>query len=201
MHEHQKSLLALAVTLLIATAGLSAYMTGPARMIASPPLGAEVGFGMLDTCFCGYTQQDVDIRLQTWSRDQIALYRQIHLGPDLVFPWVYTGFFFVTALLTFGCASPRLILWPWLLILPVFNLAADYVENYLISFVILPAGLPSDAGLVAWASRATVLKWALVALNVIMTVAGIALWVRSRCLGQRVATNRVISTWRDSTDK
>jgi hypothetical protein len=180
MHQAQKSLLALAVTLLIVTVGLLAYMTGSARIIASPPQGAQVGFGMLDACFCGYTQQDVDIRLQTWSRDQIALYRMVHLGPDMLFPWVYAGFFFVTALLTFGCVFPQSVLWPWLLILPMFNLTADYLENYLISFVILPAGLPSDAALVAWASRATVLKWILVALNLIVIVVGIALCVRSR---------------------
>jgi hypothetical protein len=166
MPQSQKVLLALAVTLLFMSAVLQAYVTGPARILAGP----TGGFGMLDTCFDGYTQQDVDLRLKTWSGEQIALYRMVHLGPDMLFPWIYTGFFFVTALLTFSRAFPQRVLWPWLLILPLLNLAADYLENYLISFVILPAGLPSDAALVAWASWTTRFKWRLVALNMIVVV-------------------------------
>ena len=180
MPQLQKSLLALAVTLFIVSAGLLAYMRGPARIISRPLGEAQVGFGMLDSCLGGYTQQDVDNRLQNWSGDQIMLYRMVHLGPEMLFPWVYAGFFFVTALLTFSYVFPKQVLWPWLLILPFLYLTADYLENQLISFVILPAGLPSDAAQVAWASRTTILKWILVTLNIIVILVGIALCVRSR---------------------
>jgi hypothetical protein len=67
-----------------------------------------------------------------------------------------------------------------LLILPGLNLIADYAENYLISFVILPAGLPSDAATVAWASRVTIAKWVLVALNVLVLLVGFGLCLRAR---------------------
>ncbi len=104
----------------------------------------------------------------------------MHLGPDMVFPWVYSGFFFVTAMLLFGRALPARRLWPVLLVLPLLTVAADYLENYLISFVILPAGLPTDAVMVAWASRNTVTKWSLVGLDVAVIGIGSLLCLRRR---------------------
>jgi hypothetical protein len=179
MPVSSKPLLILALTLLAGSVGLFVYMSGPARMIARPPTGSSVGYPMLDGCLRGYTHQDVDDRLKVWSADQIATYRAVHLGPDMLFPWTYTGFFFVAALLLFGRAFPGRTLWPVLLILPVLTLTADYTENYLISFVILPAGWPSDPATVAWASRVTVAKWVLVALNVIVLLLGLGLCLRA----------------------
>src|SRR5262249_37164933 len=152
MPSHEKHLLAVAATLLVVGLGLFAYMRGPAQMIARPAKGSTVSYKMLDGCLGGYTQDDVELRLKAWSADQVATYRAVHLGPDMVFPWVYSGFFFVTAVLGFGWAYPRRTLWPFLLVIPVLTLTADYVENSLISFVILPAGWPADAATVAWAS-------------------------------------------------
>jgi hypothetical protein len=175
-----KPLLAISATLLVVSVGLFAYMSGPARIISRPQSGPGVGYPMLDGCLAGYTQQDVDRRLAAWSADQIATYRAVHLGPDMLFPWAYAGFFFVTAALVFKCAFPARSLWPLLLVLPSLNLIADYAENYLISFVILPAGAPSDAATVAWASRATCTKWVLVALNAIVLLVGSGLCLRAR---------------------
>jgi hypothetical protein len=175
-----KPLLALSMTLLVVSIGLFLYVSGPANLIGRPQKGSRVGYPMLDVCFAGYTQQDVDRRLEAWSADQIATYRAVHLGPDMLLPWVYSGFFFVTALLVFKCAFPARTLWPWLLILPLVALIADYAENYLISFVILPAGAPSDAATVAWASRATCAKWVLVALNAFVLMIGTGLCLRAR---------------------
>jgi hypothetical protein len=175
-----KPLLATSATLLVVSIGLFLYMSGPANIISRPQNGSGVGYPMLDGCFAGYTQQDVDRRLAAWSADQIATYRAVHLGPDMLFPWAYTGFFFVTAVLAFKVAFPARVLWPLLLLLPLLNLVADYAENYLISFVILPAGAPSDAATVAWASRVTCAKWVLVGLNAVVLVVGSGLCLRAR---------------------
>jgi hypothetical protein len=175
-----KPLLAISATLLVASVVLFVYMSGPARIISRPQNGSGVGYPMLDGCLAGYTQEDVDRRLAAWSADQIATYRAVHLGPDMLFPWAYAGFFFVTALLVFKCAFPARALWPLLLLLPLLNLVADYAENYLISFVILPAGAPSDAATVAWASRVTCAKWVLVGLNAVVLVVGSGLCLRAR---------------------
>jgi hypothetical protein len=175
-----KPLIALSISLFVVSTSLFFYMTGPANIISRPPKGSSIGYPMLDGCFAGYSQQDVDRRLEVWTAEQIATYRAVHLGPDLLFPWLYTGFFFVTALLVFQLACPARALWPLLLILPFLNLIADYIENYLISFVILPAGVPSDAATVAWSSRATCAKWVLVALNTFVLMIGIGLCLRAR---------------------
>jgi hypothetical protein len=180
MPAHLKPLLAISATLLIVSTGLFLYMIGPANLISHPQAGSGVGYSMLDGCFTGYSSEDVDRRLAVWSADQIWMYHAVHLGPDMIFPWVYAGFFFVTAVLAFKLAFPAKAFWPWLLILPFLNLVADYAENYLISFVILPAGAPSDATMVAWASRATCAKWVLVALNVLVLLIGLGLCPRAR---------------------
>jgi hypothetical protein len=172
MPPQRNLLLALAVTLFVMGTGLFLYMRGPANLIARPAKDPAVGYPILDGCLRGYTKQDVENRLKTWSDDQIALYRAVHLGPDMLFPWVYSGFFFVTAVLLFGRAFPRRTLWPVLVVLPVLVLAADYLENYLISFVILPAGWPVDAATVAFASGVTVTKWVLVGLNMFVIGVG-----------------------------
>jgi hypothetical protein len=178
-----KPLLAASATLLAVSIGLFLYMSGPANMIRRPRNGSAVGYPMLDGCLAGYTADDVDRRLAAWSADQVATYRAVHLGPDMLFPWVYSGFIFVTAVLVFRYAFPARALRPWLLILPLLNVAADYAENYLISFVILPAGPPADAATVAWASRATVAKWLLVALNAAVLLIGGGLCLRARRAG------------------
>jgi hypothetical protein len=183
-----KPLLAVSASLLAVSVGLFLYMTGPANMIRRPRNGAAVGYPMLDGCLAGYTADDVDRRLAAWSPDQVATYRAVHLGPDMLFPWVYAGFFFVTTVLVFRCAFPARALWPWLLLLPLLTLAADYAENYLISFVILPAGPPADAVTVAWASRATVAKWLLVALNAAVLLIGGGLCLRARRTGATPVT-------------
>jgi hypothetical protein len=170
-----KPLLAISITLLVVSIGLACYMSGPMNLISRPQRGAQVGYPILDACFGGYTNEDVDRRLEVWTADQISTYRELHLGPDMLYPWVYTGFFFATAIVLFKSAFPARTLWPLLLILPLLNLIADYTENYLISFVILPAGSPSDAGTVAWASRATCAKWVLVLLNALALIIGIGL--------------------------
>ena len=180
-----RPLLAVSATLLVMSVGLFAYMSGPARLISQPRGGTAVGYAMLDGCWTGYTAEDVDRRLAAWSADQIATYRAVHLGPDMLFPWVYAGFFFVTAVLAFKCAVPARVLWPWLLILPLLNLAGDYAENYLISFVILPARAPCDPVTVGWASRATCAKWALVALNTLVLLVGVGFCVRTRLRERR----------------
>jgi hypothetical protein len=180
MPDSVKPLLALATVLFVVGLGLFLYMRGPANLIAQPPRGSAVGYPILDRCLTGYTHEDVDRRLAVWRPDQIATYQAIHLGPDMLFPWVYAGFFFVTALLVYGVAFPGRTLWPWLLVLPLLVLVADYTENYLISFVILPAGAPSDPATVAWASRVTVAKWVLVALNGVVLVVGGLLALRAR---------------------
>jgi hypothetical protein len=185
MSEPWKPLLAIAAILLVVSIGLLLYMTGPANLIGRPPRGSPVGYPILDGCLAGYTQQDVDRRLEVWSAEQIATYRAVHLGPDMLFPWLYAGFFFVTAWLVYGVAFPARTLWPFLLVLPLLTLTADYTENYLISFVILPAGAPSDAATVAWASRATVAKWVLVALNGGVLLVGVLCCLLAR--GERVA--------------
>jgi hypothetical protein len=172
MHAQKNTLLTIAATLVVVGIGLFAYTRGPANLIARPASGSEVGYPILDTCLGGYTQQDVENRLRTWTPEQIAIYRTVHLGPDMLFPWIYSGFFFVTAVLVFGRAFPERTLWPVLLVLPLLTVTADYLENYLISFVILPAGTPTDAATIAWASRTTVTKWVLVGLNSIVIVAG-----------------------------
>jgi hypothetical protein len=180
MPGQKNPLRALAATLLVLVIGLFAYMQGAVNLIARPEGGSSVGYPILDVCLTGYSQQDVERRLQAWSPEQIALYRTIHLGPDMIFPWVYAGLFFVTAVLLYGRAFPERTLWPALLVLPILTVAADYLENYLISFVILPAGVPADAVTVAWASRTTVTKWVLVGLNIAVIVVGGALCLRAR---------------------
>jgi hypothetical protein len=180
MPRQKNPLLALAATLLVLEIGLFAYMQGAVNLIARPARGSSVGYPILDLCWTGYSQQDVENRLQAWSPEQIALYRQVHLGPDMIFPWVYSGLFFVIAVLLFGRAYPERTLWPALLVLPILTVAADYAENYLISFVLLPAGSPADAATVAWASRTTVTKWILVGLNIAVIVVGGALCLRAR---------------------
>src|SRR4051812_21473509 len=101
MLPKKNPLLAIAATLLVVGIGLFAYMRGPVNLIARPAKGSDVGYSILDACLSGYTQQDVENRLQAWSPEQIAIYREVHLGPDMLFPWVYGGFLFVTALLLF----------------------------------------------------------------------------------------------------
>jgi hypothetical protein len=120
------------------------------------------GYPMLDGCFAGYTQEDIDRRLAAWSAGQVASCRAVHRGPDMLFPWAYAGCFFVTAVLVFRCAFPARALWRLLLVLPPLNPVAGYAEDYLISVVVLTAGAPSDAATAAWASRATCVKWVVV---------------------------------------
>jgi hypothetical protein len=180
MPENQKPLLALAATLLVLAIGLMLYIQGPAHLIALPADGSSAGYPILDGCLTGYSQDDVELRLKAWSAEQKALYRAIHLGPDMILPWVYSGFYFVTAVLLFGRTFPGRTLWPGLLVLPILTLAADYLENYLISFVILSPVAPADASTIAWASRATVCKWGLVGMNTLVLVVGVGLCIRRR---------------------
>src|SRR5688572_30530512 len=181
MTPYTKQLLLVAVgVLFVMSVALFVYMIGPNRMLMANNKGAStelqarvVNKPTLDAHLTGYDATVVRDRLDYWTPDQIATYRGMHLGPDMLFPFVYCGFFVAAAVLGFGCAFPYRILWPWLLVLPVLNLAADYAENYLVSFVIFPAGEKFDPSAVTCASRLTVAKWVLVGFNILVVGAGI----------------------------
>jgi hypothetical protein len=185
MPRHQRLLLAVATTLFIAANGVYWYMRGPVNLVARPAPGSEAGYPILDGCGHGYSQKDVEDRLAAWTKEQIAIYREIHLGPDMLLPWLYNGFFFVAALLGFGRAFPGRCLWPALLVLPLLNLTADYTENYLISFVILPAGTLTDASAIAWASWSTRIKFILMGTNSAVVLLGIVLSACRRAHGKQ----------------
>src|SRR3954471_6047127 len=121
--QTKQLLLTVTVILFVMTIGLMVYMSGVHRVVKPPPL---------DGHFFGYDAAVVDTNLRAWTPDQVAAYRGMHLGPDMLFPWVYAGFFLAAAVFGFGCAFANLRLWPWLTVLPVLNLVADYGENYLI---------------------------------------------------------------------
>jgi hypothetical protein len=171
--ETTQLLLVADAVLLVTGVGLSVWM-GRLQQALRPGLtGPAAKKPMLDACFGGYTPDDVRERLDRWAPEQVAIYRWIHRVPDTIFPPVYCGFFFVSAVLAVGCLAPGRSWWPWLVILPALNLLADWAENYLISGVILPAGRDRiDPAAVRWASLATVAKWALVGLNFVAAATG-----------------------------
>jgi hypothetical protein len=170
-------LTALALILGFLAAGLFAYTSGPNRLLKAGLTEEVDGPPMLDAHICGYGEVEVRRRVGVWSQAQVAVYQGVHLGPDMLLPLAYTGFFFVLAVLTFRAAFPDRTVWPGLVVIPVLTLLADWGENTLISFVILPAGKDHlDPETIAWGSRVTVAKWVLFLLNLLVIASGLVVY-------------------------
>lgn len=134
------------------------------------------GVSVLDLQF-GYSQTSVYADfLDKYSPEALALYKKVELL-DLIFPWVYAGFF--TFLISMGfakltAANRQLRM---LNLLPIAMVVCDYGENMGILSLLFsyPNHLPFMA---MWASSFGIAKWSLMIVILLVSIVAISAWIK-----------------------
>ena len=121
-----------------------------------------------------YTPEQLHAILGAWGVVGRDFYRTTLFPLDLVFPWIYEGFFALAILYLLKKINPRVIWFYLLPLVPVAGVAFDLLENAAIFTLSLLYPDPVDV-VSQFSAVMTASKWTVVALNLAVLLI-LALW-------------------------